>query len=275
MGVLAAFFVYSYVNELEENAVKKFGQTSFVLVASQEIKEMATLEEKMFSLVQVPQKFREPTAIFFAQSKEDLSVARDLKQFAGMVALVAIKKGEQITYNKITDPGIRTGLAPQVTPGKRAIGIPVTEVSGVGKLLKPGDRVDLIGVLKLNETGKVKVARTILQDVLILSVGKNVTNNVARTVENIKGSNETRVRPLNQYDAYTTVNVEVDPIQAQTVSLLLADPDNKIMLSLRNNDDTATKNEPGVTTFNLYGTDADKAQIRFPAQQQGGGGGGR
>jgi pilus assembly protein CpaB len=133
---------------------------------------------------------------------------------------------------------MRTGLSPQITPGKRAISVPVNEVSGVSKLVKPGDRVDLIAVIGMGQGNQNKVARTLLQDVVVLAVGRSVTNNVARSVETDPYTNKERVRNLAEDPNFPSVTLEVEPSQAQAMALVLASGDSMLSLSLRNNDDT-------------------------------------
>ncbi len=67
----------------------------------------------------------------------------NMSEVENTVATVPIKKGEQITKPRVTYPGARTGLARQVSVGKRAVAIQITENQAVSKLLKPGDRVDV------------------------------------------------------------------------------------------------------------------------------------
>jgi pilus assembly protein CpaB len=94
----------------------------------------------------------------------------------------------------------------------------VDEISSVSKLLKPGDRVDLISVIDVgsNAGGREnKIAKTLLQDVVILAVGRNVTNNLARKVDFDPQNGKTRVKSLVDFDGYSSITIEVDPNQAQ------------------------------------------------------------
>ena len=179
------------------------------------------------------------------------------------VAIIPIKKGEQITYNKITEPSVRTGLASQIAPGRRAIAIPVNENSGVSKLIKPGDRVDLIAVIDLGGGKDNKIAKTILQDVVVLSTGKSVANNVARVIEADPYGGKDRVRSLAEDTGFGTVTLEVEPQQAQTMALILSNGDSALTLSLRNNDDTERNNVAATVFQDILGADA--ARIRAPA----------
>jgi pilus assembly protein CpaB len=266
MAVMAMLFVQSYVSEQEESVKKKFGTEQLVVTAKRDIKEMETINETLLELKLVPKTFLEPAAITYEGKKDkDLEVARDLKKLSGTVAIVPIKKGEQITFNKLTEPSMRTGLAPQVAPGKRAMALPITEVTGVAKLVKPGDRVDVIGVLDLGGGKENKIAKTLLQDVVVLAVGRAVTNNVARMVEADPLGGKEKVKSLTEFEGFNSVTLEVDPSQAQAMALVLTSGDNAVTLSLRNNDDTDRVALPSMMFSDILGpTDFGRIQ-RKPA----------
>ena len=255
MAGIAVFFVQSYVSSIEEEAKKKFGTEILVIVARRDIKGMETLNETALELKLIPKKFLEPAAISLEKKEQDKESSKALKGLAGTVAIVPIRKGEQITYNKITEPNMRTGLAPQIAPGRRAIAVPVSEISGVSKLIKPGDRVDLIAVLDGGGGKENKIAKTVLQDVIILSIGRYVTNNVARIMEADGLGGKEKIRPLTQDFSYNSVTLEVEPSQAQALALVLANGDNALTLSLRNNDDTERLIYPSTVMADILGAD--------------------
>ena len=262
MAVMAVFFVQSYVSSLEEEVSKKFGTEVLVIVAKRDIKEMETINETLVGFKLVPKRFLEPAAISFERREEDKETAKSLKSLTGQIAIVPVKKGEQITFNKISEPSIRTGLAPQITPGKRAMSIPVTDVSGASKLIKPGDRVDLLAVLDPGGNKINRVARTVMQDVVVLAVGRNVANNPARSVTEDPFTGKDKVRSLAEDFSFSTITLELDAIQAQSLALLVG-LDSTITVTLRNNDDTDKMNL-GMTSFNdLVGEAA-----RAPAQRR-------
>ena len=264
MAVIAIFFVQSYVTSIEDQAKKKFGTEVMVLKAKRDVKEQETLNETTFELGLVPKNFLQPGAISFEQKEEDKETAKSLKALIGTVALVPIKQGEQITTNKITEPNIRTGLAPQIAPGKRAVAIPVSDSTAVGKLVKPGDRIDLIAVLDGGGGKENKVAKTVLQDVIVLAVGHHVTNNIARVVETDVFSKGEKVKSLSEDTSFSTVTLEVDPAQAQVLALVMSGGDNALSLSLRNNDDSERAPLPGVMFNDVLGPDSNRIQ-RGPA----------
>ncbi len=243
MAGVAVFFVMSSVTSIEEQANKKFGDEITVLVAKDDIPEMANIVESMLETKVVPKNFVEPTAIRFNTLVKDDSVEfqSEVKRIIGNVAIVAIKKGEQLALNKISEASVRTGLAPQVTPGKRAISISIDETSSVAKLVKPGDRVDLIAVIDAGSSSggrDNKVAKTFLQDVVILAVGRNITNNIARRVDFDPQTGRSKVRSLTEFDGYSSVTIEVEPLQAQMIAAITTGSGNRLILTLRNNDDT-------------------------------------
>ncbi|MEO5969469.1 MAG: Flp pilus assembly protein CpaB [Bdellovibrionia bacterium] len=260
MAGIAVFFVQSYVSSIEEEAKKKFGTEILVIVARRDIKEMETLNETSLELKLIPKRFLEPAAISLEKKEQDKETSKALKGLAGVVAIVPIRKGEQITYNKITEPSMRTGLAPQIAPGRRAISIPVNETSGVSKLIKPGDRVDLIAVLEAGGGKENKIAKTVLQDVIILSIGRYVTNNVARIIESDGSGGKERVRPLSQDFSYNSVTLEVEPSQAQALALVMANGDNALTLSLRNNDDSERLSFPATVMADVLGAEMSRVK---------------
>ena len=254
------------MSEVEEKAQKRFGTNVLVLKAKRDVKETETINETMLTLESIPKTFLEPAAVYFEKREEDEETKTSIKSLSGSVAIVPIKTGEQISYNKITEPGIRTGLSPQVAPGRRAVAIPVNDQSSVSKLIKPGDRVDLIAVMDLGGGKETKVAKTVLQDVVVLSVGRNVTNNIPRVIE-YEGQKE-RVRSLNMDTSYSTITLEVDPAQAQAIVLILNSAENAISLSLRNNDDTERTNVGAFTLGDVLGNDASKLQRGLSSQKR-------
>lgn len=268
MAIAAVMMVEGYVTSVEDEAKKKFGTQLLVLVAKQDIKEMDTLTDKSLEYREIPKKFLEPGA-FSAdpRDKDEESRAKDLRRFAGTIAVVPIRKGEQISFSKISEPSIRTGLAPQVAPGRRAISISVTDVTGVAKLVKPGDRVDVVGVFDMGSGRENKYAKTVLQDVVVLAVGKAVTNNPSRTLDVDPFTGKEKARSLTEDVSFNTVTIEVEPSQAPGLALMQSGGEVQLFLTLRHNDDTDRVNAPTVGLRDLI-PEAGRGG-RMPAGQGG------
>jgi pilus assembly protein CpaB len=125
-----------------------------VLVAKRYIPPNAMARPGRFERRMVPEAFVNPGAVSDASTIE------------GLVAVVPLSAGEQVLANKFAKPG--HVLSGGVEPGKRAYCLDVTESSGVGGLLKPGDHVD---VLARYDSASRRTASFALQDLPVLAVG--------------------------------------------------------------------------------------------------------
>ncbi|MCB0377145.1 MAG: Flp pilus assembly protein CpaB [Bdellovibrionales bacterium] len=223
-AVFAVFLLYGWAQDKRASYAKKFGQSKTVVVAREDILEFAIIDAEKLEVIEKPSEFIEPDAI------------DNPSQAIGLIALAPIKKGEQILETKLVMPGTTTGLSIQVSPGKRAVTIPVDETRGLARLLKPGDRVDIIAAIDdgagVNKTRKI---RTVLQDVPILATGQSIVDQLPIKVQ--KGEEDNyEIRNLRVENDYKTVTVEVKPDEAQSLYYLssVAAP---IYLSLRNPND--------------------------------------
>jgi hypothetical protein len=99
--------------------------------------------------------------------------------------------------------------------------------------------------------------------VVILAVGRNITNNIARKINIDATSGRASVKSLADYDGYSSVTIEVDPAQAQMVAAISVGGANKMILTLRNNDDTDRTNLMAVRA-----SDAIYNEVRAPASAQ-------
>jgi pilus assembly protein CpaB len=203
-GVFATFLLYSYSQEKKAEYDKKFGTTKRVIVAKENIGEMQTIYDTMIEAVEKPSDFVEPEA------------AVTVEEVVGSVAAIPIKKGQQIVTNKLLSPGPETGLAMQVAPTKRAVTIPVDETRSVAKLIRPGDRVDIITAVDvgkgINQERKVV---TLLQDIVVLATGVSVVNNIPRTLEMDASGKNIVQTTLSGDSKYSNITIEVDPKQAR------------------------------------------------------------
>ncbi len=223
-ALFAVFLLYSYTQEKSAELTRDFGTKRTVVVAKEDIAEMQNINETMLEMVERPEKFVEP------------SVVLNIEDAVGLVALAPIKSGEQVLQSKITKPGPLTGLAIQVSPTKRAISIPIDEIRGVAKLIKPGDRIDLIAAVDVGSGQKQrKEVKTLLQDVTVLATGERVSNELPRIFEDIgDGFN---IENLRGNTEYSNITIEVSPEEAQEVIYILATAPGSLFASLRHPSD--------------------------------------
>ncbi len=250
---VAMFMVWSYLDGKEAQFVEEYGEPVAVVVASEDIKELELLDDRKVQTINVPKKFVQPGAL------------KKVEEVYNTYAAVPVLKGEQITKTRVVHPGGRTGLASQIAVGKRALSIRVNDVTSVGKLLKPGDRVDVISMIDYagGRKDRLKV-KTVLQDVLVLSTGLKVTN--AIPLIGLKQADEFAKKNLSTYTTYNTVTLELTPFEVQKIAFLES-IGSSLRLSLRNNDDKKIERIGGTRMFDVLGEDAGEAKAFFAEQQ--------
>lgn len=223
-AIFAVMLIYSYTQEKSAQISRRFGAQTSVLVAVRDIGEMETINDTMVQLKEFPSSFVQPAAL------------SSVEEAVGLVALAPISTGEQILQTKITKPGPTTGLSLQVAPGRRALTIPIDEMRGVAKLLKPGDRVDVIAALDIREgTNQKRVVRTIMQDVVILATGIKVVSELPRILEEVSGDNF--IRNLRSATNFNSITVEADKKAIQNLVYVLSTSPGSLFLSLRHPSD--------------------------------------
>jgi pilus assembly protein CpaB len=142
-----------------------------VLVANQDIPQGARIDSDMFEVMTAPSQNVPP------------QVASSLSQVVGKTAGVPIARGEPIMLNNLTAARQTqaTSLATATPIGKRAITIPVDNISSVGGMIKPGNYVDIICTIPTpvqTQEGKQTTQDVILplfQNVLVLAVGEKLS----------------------------------------------------------------------------------------------------
>lgn len=245
-GVFATFLLYSYSQEKKAEYDKKFGTTKRVVVAKEDIQEMQNIYDTMLETIELPSQFIQPGAVTLPE------------EAIGNVAAIPIKKGQIISKNNLLTPGPDTGIALQVAPSMRAVTIAVDDVRGVAKLIRPGDRVDILVALDI---GKGMNARreltTLLQDIPVLATGVSVVNNIPRVIEaDATGKNLTQIA-LTGDTKYSTLTVEVSPKDAQDLHFINATSPGNIYFTLRNpNDRTKQPRLPASSSDTVSGRPA-------------------
>jgi pilus assembly protein CpaB len=239
-ALFAVFLLYSYTQEKSAELTKKFGAKQRVVIASEDINEMQTIDETMLQVVERPVNFIEPGAL------------NDPEQAIGQVALAPIKKDEQVLQSKVIKPGPLTGLALQVSPTKRAIAIPVNEVNSVSKLLKPGDRIDIVAAVDVGKgTQQHREVKTLMQDVTVLATGLRIVNQLPLALEKV--GNAENLRSLTDDTGFNTITVEASPEESQDLIYLLSSSPGSLFLTLRHPTDHKKNRLPESSLDTLLG----------------------
>ena len=136
LGLVAVFIANAYFGGVEERQerVAQEQQLSRIVVANQDMAFGTPLGDQNLRLANWPAG-SVPVGAF--TSVED--AAR-----GGRVALRPMVVGEPVLASKISGVDGRATLSANLPKGKLAFSIPITEVSGVGGFVRPGDRVDVL-----------------------------------------------------------------------------------------------------------------------------------
>jgi pilus assembly protein CpaB len=256
-ALFAVFLLYSYTQEKSIELTKKFGAKKRVVIAIQDINDMQTIDETMLQVVEKPADFVEPGAF------------DEPENAVGLVALAPIKANEQLLQSKVTKPSPLTGLSLQVSPSKRAIALPANELNAVAKLLKPGDRVDVVAAL---DVGKGPAARrevkTLMQDVVVLATGPRIVNDLPVLYERppLNANGVPMGMSLREDMNFATITVEASPEESQDLIFLLSTSPGSIFLTLRHPSDHTKRKYPESTLDSLMGKVSESMmQMRTPA----------
>ena len=195
-------------------------------------------------------------------------------QAIGQVALVDIPKGEQILARSVGASAVPTAdtFARDVPVGMRAVSIALEEIVGVGGLVQPGDRVDVITSYDLvspksespaenaldalgdlfdmdmggNSDTPFAVAELIVQDVEVLAIGQSLDGSEAAAPTpdpNAAAASQPTPEGPTPNPKATSVTLLVDPTQALRL-LLAVQSDGKFRLLLRAPGDISTTELP-------------------------------
>lgn len=251
IAIFASFMVLTYVEDREKELIDKYGTPKSVVVAKVDIQELELIDDSKVTVRTMPSSFIAPGSY------------KAISEVENTVASVPILKNEQITKPRVAYPGAKTGLSRQVSVGKRAISIAVSSQYGVSNLIKPGDRVDVLAPIdfKGGEKDSQKIT-TVLQDILVLSTGKNMTNNLP--IIGVKYPKVIKKMNLNTYSDYKTVTLELDPFQAQKLIHISTFSPGNIYLTLRNNSDKNKVRIQATSLFDVLGEEeGSKAKQYF------------
>ncbi len=136
-----------------------------------------------------------------------------IETLTGSASRLVIVEGEPITSNKIVDLNGTGMLAALLRPGMRAISIPISEITGAGGFILPGDFVDILLTRQITvkdvdeETGEV-LNTTVL----------NQTDTIMKTVRVLaidQQLNETE----NAASVGNSATLELNPEQAELITL--------------------------------------------------------
>jgi pilus assembly protein CpaB len=160
----------------------------------------------------------------------------DEKTAVDRVLLFPLNANDVVTLSRVASASGAEGLPATIEPGKRAISVPFTDVTGVAGLIQPRAHVDVL----FTRTGSMSeaVTTTVLENVTVLSIGRNT-----EATSTPAGSSATTTASATTTKAATLL---VTPEQAR--KLEWAKNQGKISLALRNPLDHGVTSDTQPTT---------------------------
>jgi pilus assembly protein CpaB len=211
-------------------AAKPVDKGPQVLVATRALPVGTIITAESFRYQPWPKELIE--SAYFIQDKPDALPADDL---IGTVVRTTITAGQPITQGSLVKPGDRGFLAAALSPGMRAITVPVSAVTGVAGFVFPGDRVDLMLTQSIaGDTGpSLRVSETIIRNLRVLA-----TDRRARSKTDKNGNTVVR--------KFKLVTFEVTPNLAEKITV--AQSIGTLSLSLRSIADNQAELEQALAT---------------------------
>lgn len=171
------------------------------------------------------------------------------KVVEGAIVRDPILTGEPITSRKIVRGGEGGYLSVVLTPGKRAMAVPVTSETAVGGFILPGDRVDVLMTREIQPTGdnsgpsgRIIRAETVLQNIRVLALDQSTS--AEKDAKSIVAA---------------TATLEVGPVEAE--ALTRAKASGPITLALRAYTDLGGPS--GITRADAPISNADDNTVRI------------
>jgi pilus assembly protein CpaB len=216
--LVAIAATYSVFKVLESTKASSRVATAPVVVAARDINEGVAIDRIALTVAQWPVS----TVPVGAYGRVD--------SVAGRVARVKIFNGEPIVPGRLAPEGTAPGLITKITPGKRAMGVRINDVSGISGLILPDSRVDIVLTTTLGNA--TKTAKIFMSNMRVLSIGTET----ARSEDG---------RPIPA----TVATLEVTPEESER--LLIAQASGAIQLVLRGYGDPDSVITRGATTADV------------------------
>ena len=236
MGVAAFALTHGYLQARVNEITKGYAKV-LVLVAGTELPSGTVLVREDLKL----------KAVFKSAVGQNIFRETDLDLILGKKLIFPLQTGEPVWWSHVDAPQtVRRGLSNLVNPGLRAISVAVTGENSVSGLVRPGDRIDLLGTFTTPSRvspGEVETSTlTVLQNVLVLATGDELANQSFATTRSSRGSR-----------GYSTVTLQVT-IEEAEVLVFSQTVKGQLTLSLRNPDDVETKPAIEEIDFNAMQT---------------------
>lgn len=205
-GLLAALAARQYLSgQVAAIEAKSRTETIRLVVAQSDLASGVTLSSDNLAVREVPLTWAHSAAVR----------PEEFQRVQGERLSHPMRSGEMLMWSQVEGRQAPTFSA-RVAAGRRAVTVPVDEISSISGLLEPGDRIDVYASL---ERGGVRQSVPVLTHVRVLATGQRASDEPGRVERRL----------------YSTVTLDVDPQQAR--NLILARESGRITAMLRNPED--------------------------------------
>lgn len=263
-ATISIVLITSYVKVRRYEMTSEFGEEVPVVVATEDIPEYGIIRPASLKVVMVFKNYRQPQTL------------TDVDDAVGRAAFVPIYKGEQITLTKLVQEDGKPVLDREVEKTKRAITLQVAPHTGVGHLIRPGNRIDILCAVNYDNNGStIYEIKTMVQNVLVLATGKNIQNAVPTRVnrevlgkleeqfeqrkrKDWNGGTTEQLHTSKPDDNYTHITVQLSPEDAEKVMFLAHTyGDGRLYYVLRNSADQGEERLDTTLLDDVLGPDSD------------------
>jgi pilus assembly protein CpaB len=217
VGLLGLFLMFLYQRRFEAEA--SGGEKIKLLTALKPIERGKPITDELLATREVPMAYVEDRAI------KDVEKSRVM----GLRVGNSVQAGQTLMWTDLaTAQEERRDLSSLITPGSRAVSIRTSRDDSSIALIKPGDYVDVLGVM--GDANRSAVI--LLQKVLVLASGLDTTPD---SIDRDKATQ------MLEKEALLTLSLTLKEAQI----LALAADRGKIAVALRNPEDPRTLERPG------------------------------
>jgi pilus assembly protein CpaB len=227
VGAFAALLLYLYASQIGDQHKELLENQTEIVKAARDIPAGTPLTRDRITTELVPAKFLPNNPL----------LRRDLEIYLDMPVSETIKEGSMIVTSDFATIEVSRSLSGRVPIGERAMSVPVDAISGVSGLLRPGDRVDILGTFPVGSEDEMireaqgresvgYVTMNLLQTVTLLAVGQEISDIPSAENRGQRGS------------AYSTVTMSVTPDEAEL--LVIAQTRGQLTFLLRHREDMET-----------------------------------
>ena len=159
VSCLIALFLYFYLSGLEKSKPAAVSKVSNAVVAAVDIPERTVIQPQMLKAVQMPDELLPPGAV------AEMQIA------VGKTTKTKIFQGDPLTAKKWFADVRQESFTGSIPADKRALSVPVSDITGISGFARPGDYVDVMMISDKVHKNAIS-GNMIMQNILLLGLNK-------------------------------------------------------------------------------------------------------